>query len=444
MFPLLALSLLAAPPAAAQQGRVDLSATAGWFFSPQEVQNQVNVAIVPRLGYNFADQWAVEADIGFSTGLSDSLDYRYSSFSPRINAVFNPWPDAEIQAFFAAGPGYLRETQASVNDPEDVNTASGFLLNIGPGVRIPIQDFLALRFDFRWFADLNTGEDGATGAYEGTAGLNFFFGGGPKDADADGLPDDVDECVDEPEDVDGFNDADGCPDLDNDEDGVTDSEDGCPVDAEDIDEFEDEDGCPDPDNDDDTLADAEDACPVDAGPVETKGCPDKDGDLVPDSRDRCPEKARNPDIPPEKSTGCPRQKVVLGDKKIEIKEKVFFETGSAKIAADSHDLLDQMAEVFGENESIRKVRVEGHTDNVGNAGANKTLSKERAEAVVAYLVDKGVDAGRLVAKGFGDEQPIADNDSEEGRSDNRRVEFVIVDRAAGKKGDKKDGKKGGE
>ena len=86
MSPLLALSLLAAPPAAAQQGRVDLSAAAGWFFSPQEIQNQVNVAVVPRLGYNVADNWAIEADIGFSTGLNDGLDTRYAAFAPRPRA----------------------------------------------------------------------------------------------------------------------------------------------------------------------------------------------------------------------------------------------------------------------------------------------------------------------------------------------------------------------
>jgi OmpA-OmpF porin, OOP family len=111
------------------------------------------------------------------------------------------------------------------------------------------------------------------------------------DTDGDGLMDHVDKCPAEPEDKDGFEDEDGCPDLDNDKDGILDTADKCPMDAEDKDQFEDEDGCPDPDNDGDGVLDVDDECPIEFGLKEKKGCPirDRDGDGIPDDKDKCPD-----------------------------------------------------------------------------------------------------------------------------------------------------------
>ncbi len=119
------------------------------------------------------------------------------------------------------------------------------------------------------------------------------------DSDGDGLMDDVDDCPEEPEDLDGFMDSDGCPDNDNDRDGVVDDRDDCPMDPEDIDGFEDADGCPDADNDQDGWADAEDSCPDTPGPKD--GCPeqDADGDGLLDDADLCPYEAG---VAPD---GCP-------------------------------------------------------------------------------------------------------------------------------------------
>ena len=248
------------------------------------------------------------------------------------------------------------------------------------------------------------------------------------DRDGDGIADERDECPDRPEDKDGFEDQDGCPDKDNDADGLADAVDECPDKPEDKDDFEDQDGCPDDDNDKDKLADKIDQCPNEAedadGKTDDDGCPDcdDDGDGVlecPDAVDKCPgQKGAPPD-------GCSR--VVVTDKKIEIKETIFFETGRATIKAVSHSLLDEVARALQDNPSIR-VRIEGHTDSQGKDGYNLRLSRSRAAAVRRYLIGRGIPGRRMVSKGYGETRPISDNRTAEGRSENRRVEFVITRR----------------
>jgi len=250
------------------------------------------------------------------------------------------------------------------------------------------------------------------------------------DSDGDGILDDVDECPKEPEDKDGFKDKDGCPDPDNDADGVLDGDDACPIVAEDIDNFEDKDGCPEDDNDQDGLADAIDQCPNEAedkdGFEDDDGCPDKDndGDKVvdyPTANDKCPnEFAETPD-------GCPQKYtlVVVTKDKIEIKQTIYFAYRKADIKPVSFPLLDQVAQALQDNPNI-KVRIEGHTDSKGPDAFNLKLSQKRAESVRAYLIKKGVAADRMEPKGFGETVPIADNRTQEGRDQNRRVEFVIV------------------
>jgi len=247
------------------------------------------------------------------------------------------------------------------------------------------------------------------------------------DADGDGIPDDVDQCPTDPEDMDGFQDEDGCPDFDNDGDGVLDADDGCPMDAEDIDGFEDEDGCPDPDNDGDGILDADDKCPNEPGPPENDGCPDadRDGDGVPDRVDNCPDEPGTIE-----NQGCQAaQLVVIGDGQLEILEKVFFRTGSAKLQPRSFVLLDNVAAVLNAHPEIPLIRVEGHTDSTGALKYNMRLSQKRAETVVRYLVGRGkVSRGRLLAEGFGPTRPVVpDARTRDELAQNRRVEFHIVD-----------------
>lgn len=119
-------------------------------------------------------------------------------------------------------------------------------------------------------------------------------------------------------------------------------------------------------------------------------------------------------------------RVVLTASSIQIQDKVQFATGKAEILPESFGLLDDVAKVFLDNEQIEVVQIEGHTDSTGTAAINRKLSQQRAESVLKYLADKGVAKKRMVAKGFGPDKPIADNNDEAGRDQNRRVEFNII------------------
>ncbi|MDD9938789.1 MAG: OmpA family protein, partial [Myxococcales bacterium] len=113
------------------------------------------------------------------------------------------------------------------------------------------------------------------------------------------------------------------------------------------------------------------------------------------------------------------------EKQIKILERIEFETNEATIRSESEDVLQAVRKILEEHPQITRISIEGHTDNVGKAAYNKRLSDRRAAAVVKWLVDHGIGKKRLRSKGFGLERPIADNDSEEGRQQNRRVEFHI-------------------
>jgi len=247
------------------------------------------------------------------------------------------------------------------------------------------------------------------------------------DRDGDGIHDPDDTCPDEPEDVDTFQDTDGCPDTDNDADTILDAADRCPIEAEDMDQYEDTDGCPDPDNDADGVLDAADQCPAEAGPESNHGCPDPDddSDTVPNRVDNCPQEAGTVEF-----QGCPQAQLVtiVGDHLV-ILEKVMFRTGSATIDRHSYPLLNNVAAVLNAHPEIHHLRVEGHTDAQGNAARNMTLSQKRAQAVVTYLTRRGgVEATRLVAEGFGPNRPLVPNATTEAEFEqNRRVEFVVVD-----------------
>jgi outer membrane protein OmpA-like peptidoglycan-associated protein len=179
------------------------------------------------------------------------------------------------------------------------------------------------------------------------------------------------------------------------------------------------------DTDGDGVMDASDVCADRPGPVENRGCPDTDidEDGVVDRMDNCPDEKGT-----AKNQGCKKkQLVVLTQNKIEILDKVYFKTNKAKIQRRSNRLLNNVASVLNAHPEIKKINVEGHTDAQGDDASNKDLSQRRAQAVVDYLVKKGVDVSRLEAMGFGEEKPIDSNDTKDGRAANRRVEFNIAD-----------------
>ena len=195
------------------------------------------------------------------------------------------------------------------------------------------------------------------------------------DRDNDGILDKDDKCPDDPEDMDNFEDADGCPDKDNDKDRILDVDDLCPNRPEDYDKFEDKDGCPDPDNDKDTILDVDDKCPN--VPENFNRYQDKDG---------CPDKfvERTPD-------GV-----------ITVLKKIHFEFDSAVIKRRSHHVLDAVAKSIVENSDISLLEIQGHTDRRGSNAYNLRLSRARAKSVRTYLIGKKIAASRLKAKGYGE------------------------------------------
>jgi len=327
------------------------------------------------------------------------------------------------------------------------------------------------------FASINLG--GGVGVLSGVGSPDYrvlagvsvapSFDPNSRDQDKDGIVDALDQCPKDPEDLDSWRDEDGCPEADNDNDGLLDAEDRCPNDAEDLDKWQDDDGCPDPDNDKDGILDVADRCPMDPenanGYQDDDGCPDEppkedtDGDGYKDDIDRCPYDAedfdnfQDEDGCPEPDNdndgildgvdqcpldrevfngiddtdGCPDEgRVVVQAERIEIKDRIYFDTSKATIKPVSFSLLDEIAAVVSANPQLKKIRIEGHTDSDGGDLYNLKLSQSRAESVRAALVERGIDADRLLAVGFGEQQPIVPNDSEDNKARNRRVEFIIV------------------
>ena len=212
-------------------------------------------------------------------------------------------------------------------------------------------------------------------------------------SDLDGIPVVTDRCPNAAEDMDGFEDTDGCPDVDNDGDGIPDVDDDCPNMGEDFDGFNDMDGCPDVDNDGDGIRDVDDKCPNAAETFnqfeDTDGCPD------------------------------------AGQLQLPL-AYINFKYNTAEISgADPIPVLDEVARLMKQNPSMQ-VKILGHTDSRGADGYNMNLSLRRAEAVRDWLVKRGIDASRFQVEGKGEAEPIDTNDSELGMARNRRIEFKVV------------------
>ena len=285
----------------------------------------------------------------------------------------------------------------------------------------------------RWFATLSGG-GGVLPGY-GSPDLRLFFGVAyaPRevDRDFDGVPDRVDQCPDIP----GPADNHGCPWPDRDGDGVPDYKDKCP------DKYgpADNDGCPrkkkirfcdEKDEESDTEPDEKTTPCV---PRKVKPDPflhDRDHDGIPDDIDKCPDEPETINGVDD-DDGCPDEgegvTVFLSKQEIRILQQINFETNKAVIKPDSYHIVDEVAAQLRAHPEVLKLRIEGHTDNVGNAPYNMKLSQARAESVKKYLVDKRVDPNRLVPVGYGLTKPIASNKTPFGRAQNRRVQFVILE-----------------
>jgi OmpA-OmpF porin, OOP family len=181
-----------------------------------------------------------------------------------------------------------------------------------------------------------------------------------------------------------------------------------------------------PDRDRDGVVDARDACPDLPGVAELDGCPDADGDEIPDREDRCPSKPG-----PATREGCPVEEqeplVEIETERLSLNDAIQFDTGRDTLRSQSFPVLDAIHGILAAHPELRRVRIEGHTDDVGTNAYNKDLSDRRARTVVRYLTGKGIARGRLEPSGFGEERPVASNATALGRAKNRRVEFTIVE-----------------
>jgi len=299
--------------------------------------------------------------------------------------------------------------------------------------------------------------------------LGFVYEPSIGDRDGDGYKDDQDQCPDEPEDFDGFQDGDGCPDPDNDNDGILDVDDRCPNIAEDRDGDRDEDGCPeanrDGDRDGDGIPDSKDKCPDDPedkdGFEDLDGCPeyDNDKDGIPDKEDQCPDDAEDKDrfededgcpdpdndkdqIPDVKDKcpndpetyngfqdedGCPdKGKVIIEGSDIVILEKVQFETNSAKILPQSNEILNAVAATMKGHPEFLVMEIAGHADERSSDEHNLQLTKARAASVMDAMLKRGIATKRLVSQGYGEYCPLDSGSNPAAWEKNRRVEFKIV------------------
>ncbi len=439
------------PQAAVAQGggTVELGALGQYTIFDQSLTLDDAILAGGRIGVFLKPSISLEAQGAYGKTDSKSGVARVSFFPIHGRLLFHV-PLAN-RVHFIVGPGYVHHEFG--DDPAFKGSEDG-VSGLG-GFRFGLSDKVALRVEgivdyVPTPANAGPGvDDGWT--YGIQAGISFLLGGhAPKDSDGDGINDRLDRCPGTPmgdmvdptgcaipkdRDKDGVLDtadrcpntaagvrvdATGCP-VDADGDGVTDSADRCPntargaqVDAQ---------GCPlATDVDGDGVVDSVDRCPNSprGAVVDSEGCTvpqDTDGDGVDDSLDRCPATAAGTQVD---AVGCP---ILFRDQQtILILEGVTFASGRADLTQAARAILLTVAQSLIGNPTVR-VEIAGHTDITGSRDVNMRLSQSRADAVRNFLIRNGVDAERLVARGYGPDEAVADNATAAGRAENRRVEL---------------------
>ena len=419
-------ALLSAGPALAQQGgMVEFGGFGSYTFFDKSLLFDDQFGGGGHLGLFLFSRLALEGDVSFTATEGDGLQ-DITHIPLRTRLVYNQPLFGGIR--FLLGAGYVHNEYTG-----DVTGADNGVTGLA-GLRIRVAGPLALRLEgILDYVPSPANLETENWNYGGQAGLSFLLGpifGGrgpevfverePADSDRDGVADPFDACPDTPrgEQVDSR----GCPlPEDSDGDGVLDADDACPdtpagaaVDAR---------GCALPeDGDGDGVLDADDVCPNTPAraAVDARGCAlpeDGDGDGVLDADDVCPN---TPAGDPVDARGCPLL-FEEGATRL-ILEGVRFESNSADLTPEARRVLDQVAASLIANPAVR-VEVAGYTDNSGFRPYNLILSQGRASAVRRYLISRGVAGGRLLAKGYGPDDPVASNATPEGRAQNRRVEL---------------------
>lgn len=413
-----------------------------------------NAALVGiRLGVMLDARFGIEGEFAVipsesRTGSVDVVNVAYRAHL--VAQLRGANPEAKLVPFGLIGGGALMVASSDMHDviAEDTDAA----LYFGGGAKYRLAPGWGLRADLRVLFPPGSTSEGPTVDVEVLASVYKTFGGKvarpaespkpkpPGDTDGDGLLDPADQCPRDPEDKDGYQDDDGCPDADDDGDGVPDATDNCMMEPEDKDGFADDDGCPELDNDADAIPDAADKCPNEAEDKDSfqddDGCPDhdNDGDGIPDVTDKCP-------IEPETKNGfrdddgCPDEIPQQVKRFTGVIQGINFKVNSADLLPGSNRTLDRAVAVLKEFPDL-KLEIQGHTDDQpvkrGRFADNQTLSQARADSVRSYLVVMGIDSNRVTAVGFGDSVPIIAPQGLKGRhlrsarAKNRRVEFRLV------------------
>lgn len=413
-----------------------------------------------RLGYTFPSGLFVQAEGGY---IRPVLAERRRSPRRRDTDVllyggalgYNVPLHDRLQLFGAVGAG------AYTWSPPTGDSDTDFSVSYGGGTRIFLTRSLAFRGDVRVHQvpdalsasrqRAGTSAEETFWGWELSGGVSYFLGG-PRDSDDDGVRDERDACPGTPREA--TVDESGCP-VDGDGDGVPDHRDQCPgtpsgarvddsgcgLDGDGDGVLDGIDQCPDTprgatvdargcssDSDDDGVLDGIDQCP-DTSPgaeVDERGCAlDEDGDGVPDGIDECPNTAPGSEVDEQ---GCPDEvQRQLEEEGRLVLEAVHFEFDSAELRESAVPILTELGEVLVARPGVR-VEIQGHTDSVGAEAYNQDLSQRRAESVLDFLLENFSELQRdqFVAEGYGESQPVASNDTEEGRQQNRRVEFVVL------------------
>ncbi len=460
---LLLAACLAATPALAEKGDFNFHIELGGGLGPNKVAGgwlKLDTTLFglgpvsPQIeAYAIGSQapWFLDEGRAFGAGIGLRLrlfnDERGYLFMPGEGAGGNIWGNLWVDAhltFTAGNIGLGFDASAGYSfswiDGLQIGPYGKFTW-AGPHKLITAGAAFSIGVPYRVPEDYDPDSDGIKGASdqcpnvpEDLDGFADEDGCPEGDNDHDGIADAADKCPNEPEDLDGYEDSDGCPEFDNDKDGIRDGADKCPQVPEDKDGFQDEDGCPEPDNDKDGLTDAVDKCPNKPedldGFEDQDGCPDWDNDRdgIGDLKDKCPLEPETFNGTDDED-GCPEKatKVYVTRERIVITEKIFFAFNKANILPKSDALLDNVAMVLNKFPQVRKIRIEGHTDDVGGDSKNQVLSEKRAKSVYEAMVKRNVDKNRLQSQGFGKTRPLAPGKDEVARELNRRVEFIVVE-----------------